>query len=91
MQIFALAVMLARHDLSASVLIELGLSIPALMAGSMLGILAFRSIHELMFPPHHPDHSLFFWRSPCCVTLVARAGRSDINLFCYRERTERSS
>jgi uncharacterized protein len=41
--------MLARHDLSASVLIELGLSIPALLAGSMLGILAFRSIPELMF------------------------------------------
>jgi uncharacterized membrane protein YfcA len=49
MQIFALSVMLARHDLSASVLIELGLSIPALLAGSMLGILAFRSIQELMF------------------------------------------
>jgi uncharacterized membrane protein YfcA len=49
MQIFALSVMLARHDLSASVLIELGLSIPALLAGSMLGILAFRSIPELMF------------------------------------------
>jgi uncharacterized protein len=49
MQIFALSVMLARHDLSASVLIELGLSIPALLAGSMLGILAFRNIPELMF------------------------------------------
>jgi uncharacterized protein len=49
MQIFALAVMFARHDLSATMLIELGLSIPALLAGSMLGILAFRSINELMF------------------------------------------
>jgi uncharacterized membrane protein YfcA len=49
MQIFALSVMLARHDLSTSVLIEVGLSIPALLAGSVLGILAFRSIHELTF------------------------------------------
>jgi uncharacterized protein len=49
MQIFALAVMFVRHDLSATVLIEVGLSIPALLAGSMLGILAFRNINELMF------------------------------------------
>jgi uncharacterized protein len=49
MQIFALAVMFVRHDLSATVLIEFGLSIPALLAGSMLGILAFRNINELMF------------------------------------------
>jgi uncharacterized protein len=49
MQIFALVVMFAQHDLSATVLIELGLSIPALLAGSMLRIMAFRSINELMF------------------------------------------
>jgi uncharacterized protein len=41
--------MFVRHDLSATVLIEVGLSIPALLAGSMLGILAFRNINELMF------------------------------------------
>ncbi len=49
MQIVALVMMLARHDLSSKVLIELGASIPALLAGSALGILAFRSINELMF------------------------------------------
>jgi uncharacterized protein len=49
MQIFALAVMFAQHDLSATVLIELGLSTPALLAGSMLGIMAFRSVNEQMF------------------------------------------
>jgi len=48
-QIFALAMMLARHDLSPKVLVDFGLSIPALLAGSTLGILAFRSINELMF------------------------------------------
>ena len=49
MQIFALTIMLARHDLSSKLLIELGLSVPALLAGSALGLLAFRSINELMF------------------------------------------
>ncbi len=49
MQIFSLAMMLAGHDLSARLLVELGLSIPALLAGSALGIVAFRNINELMF------------------------------------------
>ncbi len=49
MQIFALAMMVVRHDLSSKVLVELGLSIPALLAGSALGIFAFRSVNELMF------------------------------------------
>lgn len=49
MQVFALAMMVARHDLSSRVLFELGLSIPALLAGSALGIYAFRSVKEVTF------------------------------------------
>ncbi len=49
MQLFALAMMLVRHDLSSRVLLELGLSIPALLAGSVLGIYAFRSVNEVTF------------------------------------------
>lgn len=48
-QIFSLSVMLARHDLSSKVFVELALSIPALLAGSALGILAFRRVNEGMF------------------------------------------
>ena len=49
MQIFALAAMLLRNDLSFKVFIGLGLSIPALLAGTALGIFAFRSVNEVMF------------------------------------------
>lgn len=49
MQIVALAMMVARHDLSLNVVVELGLSIPALIAGSALGLLAFRSVNEAIF------------------------------------------
>ena len=49
MQVFALALMLARNDLSSKVFVDLALSIPALLAGSMLGILAFRNINESTF------------------------------------------
>jgi hypothetical protein len=49
MQIFALAVLLIRHDLSSKVLIDLALSIPALIAGTALGILAFHSVNEQTF------------------------------------------
>jgi len=49
MQIFALALLLIRHDLSSKVFVDLALSIPALLAGSVLGILAFRSVNELTF------------------------------------------
>ena len=48
-QIFSLCVMLARHDLSSKVFVELALSIPSLLAGSALGILAFRRVNEAMF------------------------------------------
>jgi uncharacterized protein len=49
MQIFALAMMLARHDVSSQVFIDLALSIPALLAGSALGIFAFRNVNEALF------------------------------------------
>ena len=49
MQIFALALLLIHHDLSSKVFIDLALSIPALLAGSALGILAFRTCNEQTF------------------------------------------
>jgi uncharacterized membrane protein YfcA len=49
MQIFALALMLIRHDLPSNVFANLLLSIPALVAGSVLGILAFRNASERIF------------------------------------------
>ena len=49
MQVFALVIMLARNDLSSKVFIDLALSIPALLAGSVLGILAFRNANESTF------------------------------------------
>ncbi|WJR75777.1 sulfite exporter TauE/SafE family protein [Bradyrhizobium sp. NP1] len=49
MQIFALVMMMLRHDLSSRMLVDLALSIPALAAGSALGILAFRRVNEAMF------------------------------------------
>jgi uncharacterized protein len=49
MQIFALALLLIHHDLSSKVLIDLALSVPALLAGSALGIFAFRSVNEQTF------------------------------------------
>jgi uncharacterized membrane protein YfcA len=49
MQISALALMLMRHDLSSKVLLDLVLSIPALLAGSALGIFTFRSANETPF------------------------------------------
>lgn len=49
MQLFALALMLMRGDLSSKVLFDLGLSIPALFAGSALGIFTFRHVNDAMF------------------------------------------
>jgi uncharacterized membrane protein YfcA len=49
MQISALALMLARQELSFRILIDLASSIPALLAGSALGIFAFRHVSELIF------------------------------------------
>jgi uncharacterized membrane protein YfcA len=49
MQLFALALMLMRHDLSSKVFFDLVLSIPALFAGTVLGILAFRYVNDATF------------------------------------------
>jgi uncharacterized protein len=48
-QIFALALMLSRNALSAKIAIDLAVSLPALAAGTALGILAFRKINEVTF------------------------------------------
>ena len=49
MQIFALVLMVMRHDLTAKVALDFALSIPALLAGTGLGILAFRRVNEVVF------------------------------------------
>jgi uncharacterized membrane protein YfcA len=49
MQIFALALMLIRRDLSTEVLFDLAWSLPALLTGSVFGILAFRSVTDAGF------------------------------------------
>jgi uncharacterized protein len=49
MQVFALALLLIQRDLSSRVFIDLALSIPALLAGSWLGMLAFRYVKEQTF------------------------------------------
>jgi uncharacterized protein len=49
MQLFALALLLMRGDLSPKVLLDLAMSVPALFAGSALGIFAFRYVKETTF------------------------------------------
>jgi uncharacterized protein len=49
MQIFALLLMLAQNDLSSKILVDLALSLPALLVGSVLGIAAFRNVNEAVF------------------------------------------
>lgn len=49
MQVSALVLMLSRHDLSRDVLVNFALSLPALLAGSVVGIAAFRNVNEAMF------------------------------------------
>jgi len=49
MQIASLAILLVHHDLPPRVFSDLLLSMPALVAGSLLGILAFRSVSERIF------------------------------------------
>src|SRR5260370_1172846 len=49
MQIFAVTLMLLRRDLSSKILLDLALSAPALLAGSALGIFAFRNVGEATF------------------------------------------
>ena len=49
MQLFALALLLEHHSLTSKVVIDLAISLPALFAGSLLGIVAFRNINEIGF------------------------------------------
>jgi uncharacterized protein len=49
MQVFALALLLEHHSLSSKVVIDLAISLPALFAGTLLGILAFRNLNEVGF------------------------------------------
>jgi uncharacterized protein len=49
MQVSALAMLLLHHDLPARIVHEFVLSVPALLAGSWLGIVAFRNINEANF------------------------------------------
>ncbi len=49
MQIFSLVILVSKQDLSSKVLIDFAISGPALLAGSLLGIIAFRKINEVSF------------------------------------------
>lgn len=49
MQLFALALMLSRHDISAKVLVDFAICVPSLAAGTALGIMTFRNANELTF------------------------------------------
>jgi uncharacterized membrane protein YfcA len=49
MQIFALALMVIERDLSTKVLVDFAVSIPALLAGTSLGIFAFRCVNDALF------------------------------------------
>jgi uncharacterized protein len=49
MQIFALALMLSRNGLPSKIAIDLAVSLPALAAGTALGILTFRKVNEVTF------------------------------------------
>jgi len=49
MQLFALALMLSRNDLPSAALIDLTLCLPALAAGSALGVLMFGRVNDALF------------------------------------------
>jgi uncharacterized membrane protein YfcA len=49
MQLFALTLMLSQRTLSSTMLINLAISLPALMAGTALGIFMFRAVNEALF------------------------------------------
>jgi uncharacterized protein len=49
MQLFALALMLSHHSLSSKVFVDFGICLPALVAGTVLGIILFGRINELAF------------------------------------------
>jgi uncharacterized membrane protein YfcA len=49
MQVAALVLMLSRHSLQSKVMMDFVVSLPALAAGTALGILLFRNVNELVF------------------------------------------
>jgi uncharacterized protein len=49
MQVLALALLLGRRSLPPRLVIDLAVSLPALFAGSVLGIVAFRNVNEIGF------------------------------------------
>jgi uncharacterized membrane protein YfcA len=49
MQIFALALLLSSHNISSHVLVDLAISVPALAAGTALGIALFNRVDQLAF------------------------------------------
>lgn len=49
MQVCSLVLMFARHDLSRSVFVDFAIGLPALVAGSTLGIAAFGYVNEANF------------------------------------------
>lgn len=49
MQLFALTLMLSRHDVSSAALRSLTLNLPALAAGAAIGVMMFRRIDDALF------------------------------------------
>jgi uncharacterized membrane protein YfcA len=49
MQALALGLLLGRQSLSPKIVTDLAISLPALFAGSVLGIVAFRNVNEIGF------------------------------------------
>ncbi len=49
MQLFALALMLSRNDLSTKALLDLTFSLPALAAGTALGVVMFGKVNDASF------------------------------------------
>ena len=49
MQVLALALLLGQQSLSPRLVVDLAISLPALFAGSVLGIVAFRNVNEIGF------------------------------------------
>jgi uncharacterized protein len=49
MQVLAFALLLGHQSLSPQLAVDLVISLPALFAGSVLGIVAFRNVNEIGF------------------------------------------
>jgi uncharacterized protein len=49
MQLFALALMLSHHSFSSQTLVNLTISLPALVAGAAVGVILFRKVNDAIF------------------------------------------